>query len=45
MLVLLALNNIHIVYAQEDLINLFLGVGSSTKGYSEVLNWIVSHLC
>jgi death-on-curing protein len=45
MLVFLALNRIRLDYTQEELSDLFLGVAADEKGYSDVLNWIVIHLC
>lgn len=43
MLVFLALNNIVLYYAQEELTSIFLDVASGKKGNSELLDWILSH--
>ena len=43
MLVFIALNNIVLYYAQEELTSIFLDVASGKKGSDEVLDWILSH--
>ena len=44
MLVFLALNDIELNYSQEELTDIFLNVASGTKGYDELLSWILTHL-
>ena len=44
MLVFLELNSIHISYTQEELFKIFLDIASGSKGYDELLVWIVTHL-
>ncbi|MBQ6222417.1 MAG: type II toxin-antitoxin system death-on-curing family toxin [Solobacterium sp.] len=44
MLVFLALNGINLDYTQEELIILFMNVGSGSFQYTDVLGWIVTHL-
>lgn len=43
MLVFLALNNIELEFAQDELSDIFLGVASGDSGFEELLEWIISH--
>ena len=44
MLVFLEINGIHPDYSQDDLSGIFLDIASGTKGYEDLLNWIINHL-
>lgn len=43
MLMTLRLNDISVYYTQIELINLGLSVANGSKGYEDILKWIVSH--
>lgn len=43
MLVFLAINDIHLSYEQEELVDLFLSLASGNKKYPDVLQWIILH--
>ena len=43
MLMTLRLNNVELLYTQQELIQLGLSVADGSKGYHEILEWIYSH--
>lgn len=43
MLVFLELNNIVLIYSQEDLSSFFIDVASGNKGYDDIVDWIIAH--
>ena len=44
MLVFLALNNVNLNYTQKELADIYLAIASGSKGYEELLSWIITHL-
>ena len=43
MLMTLQLNNVKLCYTQQELISLGLSVADGSKGYGEILAWIIEH--
>ena len=43
MLVFLALNNIELDYAQDELVNIILAVAASEKDFPDLLDWVNEH--
>lgn len=43
MFVLLALNNYELSYEWEDAHAIAMGVASGSRGYDDILNWVLSH--
>ena len=43
MLVFLALNDVHLDYSQDELIDVVLNVAFGDNNYDQFLNWVLNH--